>query len=90
MKTVIEAFDRYPTNIVRTKVIKTFLSLLLKFFTSSPIFYLQIMEWVMDTICTPVYANIFMRQLKNNTCVRTLKRNQRNQCCTYNISTKFS
>ena len=61
-----EAYDNHPNKTVATKVIKTFLSLILtlKNFVFNSIKYLQIMGCAMDTICAPAYANIFMAQFQ--------------------------
>ena len=54
--------DSYTKKVVATKVIKTFLALILKLknliFNSKS--YLQIKACAMETICAPTYTNIFM------------------------------
>ena len=64
IKAVGEAYHNHPNKTVATKVIKTFLSLILTLnkFVFNFINYLQIMECAMSTICAPAYANIFMAQ----------------------------
>ena len=56
-----KAHECYQHKIVPTKVITTFLALILTLnnFTFSSKFYLQIKGCVMGTICAPPYANIF-------------------------------
>ena len=59
---VREAYDKHTSKSVSTKVIITFLSLILAL--NNVIFncshYLQVMGCAMGTICAPAYANIFM------------------------------
>ena len=59
IKTVREAYENHPAKTVATKVMITFLSLILTL--NNFIFnYIQIMEWAMGTICAPAFTNIFM------------------------------
>ena len=64
IKAVREASDNYPNKTAVTKVIITFLSLILTFnnFVFNFINYLQIMECAIGTICASAYANISMAQ----------------------------
>ena len=64
IKAVKETYDNHPIKTVATKVIMTFLSLILTFnnFVFNSINYLKIMGCAMGTIFGPVYANIFMDQ----------------------------
>ena len=66
IKAVREAYDNHPNKTVVTKVIITFLSLILNLnnFVFNSIKYLQIMGCAMGTICAPAYANIFMAQFE--------------------------
>ena len=66
IKAVREAYDNHPNKTVATKVIITFLSLILTLnnFVFNSINYLQIMGCAMGTICAPAYANIFMAQFE--------------------------
>ena len=66
IKAVREAYDNHPNKAVATKVIITFLSLILTLnnFAFNSINYLQVMGCEMGTICAPVYANIFMAQFE--------------------------
>ena len=66
IKAAKEAYDNHPNKTVVTKVIITFLTLMLTlnniFFNS--INYLRIMRYAMGTICAPAYTNIFMAQFE--------------------------
>ena len=64
IKAVGEAYDNHLNKTVATKVIKTFLSLILTLnnFVFNFINYLEITECAMGTICAPACANIFMAQ----------------------------
>ena len=55
-------FDNYSKKTTPTKVITTFvaLTLTLNNFVFNSIHYRRITECAMDTICAPVYENIFM------------------------------
>ena len=66
IKAVREAYDNHPNKTVATKVIITFLSLILTLnnFVFNSINYLQIMGCAMGTICASAYANIFMPQFE--------------------------
>ena len=59
---VKRAFDNYSKKTISTKVITTFLALILTLnnFVFDCIHYLQIRGFAMGTICAPAYANIFM------------------------------
>ena len=59
---VKRAFDNYSKKTTTTKVITTFLALILALnnFVFDCIHYLQIKECAMGTICAPAYADIFM------------------------------
>ena len=61
-----KVYDNHPNKTVATKVIITFLSLILALnnFVFNSINYLQIMGCAMGTICEPAYANIFMAQFE--------------------------
>ena len=66
IKAVGEACDNHPHKTVATKVIITFLSLILTLnnFVFNSINYSQIMGCTVGTICAPAYANIFMAQFE--------------------------
>ena len=66
IKAAREAYDNHPNKTVATKVIITFLSLILTLnnFVFNSINYLQIMGCAMGTVCEPAYANIFMAQFE--------------------------
>ena len=76
IKAIKEPYEKYKEKTVSTKVIKTFLSLILTLnnFVFNCTYYLQTMGCAMGTICAPSYANIFMANLKQNTSIHTLKR----------------
>ena len=59
---VKRAYDKYQQKTVATKVLTTFLALILTLnnFIFNCILYLQIKACAMGTICAPAYANIFM------------------------------
>ena len=59
---VERTFDNYSKKTTTTKVITMFLALILTLnnFVLDCIHYLKIKGCAMDTICAPVYANIFM------------------------------
>ena len=90
IKAVREAYDNHPNETVVTKVIITFLSLILTLnnFLFTSINYLQIMGCGMGTICAWAYANIFQAQFeKQHVYISTLKINQ---YYTYDTSTIHS
>ena len=62
IKVIREAYDKHPSKSISTKVIITFLSLILTLnklmFNYSH--YLQVMGCAMGTIWAPAYTNIFM------------------------------
>ena len=62
IKAVKESYEKYKEKAVSTKVIITFLSLILSLnnFVFNCTHYLQTMGCAMCTICAPSYANIFM------------------------------
>ena len=66
IKAVREAYDKHPSKTVSTKVIVTFLSLILTLnnFIFNCSHHLQVMGCAMGTICAPEYANIFMAQFE--------------------------
>ena len=66
IKAVREAYDNHPTKKVATKLIITFLSLILTLnnFVFNAINYFQIMGYKLGTVCAPAYANIFITQFK--------------------------
>ena len=66
IKAVKEAYEKHPSKTVSTKVIITFLSLILTLnnFIFNSIHYLQVMGCAMGTICAPSYANIFMAKFE--------------------------
>ena len=59
---VKRAYDKYQQKTVATKVLATFLALILTLnnFIFNSKLYLQIEGCAMSTICDPAYANIFM------------------------------
>ena len=63
---VKRAFDNYSKKTTSTKVITTFLALILTLndFVFDCIHYLQIKGSAIGTICVPAYANIFMASFK--------------------------
>ena len=69
---VKRAYDKYQQKTVATKVLTTFLALILTLnniiFNSE--LYSQIKGCAMGTICAPAYANIFMAYLKKNVHIR--------------------
>ena len=66
IKAVKEVYDKRPDKTVSTKVITSFLSLILTLnnFISNSVNYIQKMGCAMGTICAPSYANLFMAQLE--------------------------
>ena len=62
IKAVKESFDKHASKNVVTKVITTFLALILtlKNFVFNYKHHLQTKRCAMGTICAPSYANIFM------------------------------
>ena len=64
IKAVRDAYDNHANKIVATKVIITFLNLILTLnnLLFNSINYLQITGCAMGKICAPAYANIFMAQ----------------------------
>ena len=66
IKAVREAYDNHPNKTVATKVIITFLCLILTLnnFVFNSTNYLQTMGCAMGTICVPAYANIFKAQFE--------------------------
>ena len=66
IKAVREAYDNHPNKTVATKVIITFLSLILTLnnFVFNSINYLHIMGCAMGTICALAFANILMAQFE--------------------------
>ena len=61
-----EAYSNQPNKTVVTKVVITFLSLILTFnnFVFNSVNLLQIMGCTMGIICAPAYANMFMTQFE--------------------------
>ena len=61
---VKKKYDHYPNKTIPTKIITTFLALILTLnnFIFNSKFYLQIKGCAMGTICTPSYANIIMSE----------------------------
>ena len=59
-------YDSYIHNTIPTKIITTFLALVLTLinFVFNSKFYLQIKGCAMGTICAPAYANIFMAEFE--------------------------
>ena len=59
---VNRAYDKYQQKTVATKVLTTFLALILTLnnFISNCKLYLQIKGCAMGTICAPAYGNIFI------------------------------
>ena len=59
-------YDHYPNKTIPTKIITTFLALILTLnnFIFNSKFYLQIKGCAMGTICAPSYANIFMSEFE--------------------------
>ena len=66
IKAVREAYDKHPSKSVSTKVITTFLSLILtlKNFIFNSFHYLHVMGCAMGTICAPANDHIFMAQFE--------------------------
>ena len=62
IKAAKEAYDNDPNKTVVTKVIITFLTLMLTLNNLNSINHLRIMRYAMGTICAPAYTNIFMAQ----------------------------
>ena len=62
IKAVKESYEKYKEKTVSTKVIITFLSIILTLnnFIFNFTHYLQTIDCAMGTTCTPSYANIFM------------------------------
>ena len=62
IKTVRDAYDKQPSKSVSTKVMVTFLNLILTLnnFILNFFHYLQVMGCAMGAICAPAYTNIFM------------------------------
>ena len=63
---VKKRYDNYPNKTIPTKIITTFLALILtrNNFIFNSKFYLQIKGCGMGTICAPSYANIFMSEFE--------------------------
>ena len=63
---VKKKYDQYLNNTMPTKIITTFLALLLTLnnFIFNSKFYLQMKGCAMGTICAPSYANIFMSEFE--------------------------
>ena len=63
---VKKKYDHYPNKTIPTKIITTFLALILTLnnFIFNSKFYLQTKGCAMGTICTPSYANIFMSEFE--------------------------
>ena len=74
IKAVREAYDNHP-NKIATKVIITFLSLILTLnsFVFNSFNYIQIMGCAMGTVCAPPYANIFMMQFEKQHIYPSMK-----------------
>ena len=75
IKGVRGAYDNHLNKTVATKVITTFLSLILTLnnFVFNSINYLQIMGCAMGTICASAYTNTFMAQFEKQNiyaCIR--------------------
>ena len=66
IKAVKESYEKYKEKTVSTKVIITFLSLILTLnnFVFNCIYYLQTMGCVIGTLCAPSYANTSIHTLK--------------------------
>ena len=62
----MEAYDKFPNKTVLTKVITTFLSLILILnnFIFNSVKYSQKMGYAMGAIYAPSYANLFMAQFE--------------------------
>ena len=78
---VKKAHERYQHKTVPTKVITTFLALILTLnnFMFNSKFYLQIKECAMGTICAPPYANIFMAYFKEKFIYPLIRNATRNK-----------
>ena len=63
---VKKKYDHYPNKTIPTKIITTFLALILTLnnFIFNSKFYLQTKGCTMGTICAPSYANIFMSKFE--------------------------
>ena len=63
---VKKKYDHYPNKTIPTKIITTFLALILTLsnFIFNSKFYLQIKGCAMETICAPSYVNLFMSEFE--------------------------
>ena len=63
---VKKKYDHYPKKTIPTKIMATFLTLILTLnnFLFNSKFYLQRKSSAMGTICTPSYADIFMSEFE--------------------------
>ena len=77
IKAVRKAYDNHPNKTVVTKVITTFLSLILTLnnFVFNSTNYLQTIGCAMGTICAPTYANSFMAQFEKQHIYPYIKNN---------------
>ena len=66
IKQVKEDYDKHPNKIVLTKVITTFLSLILTFnnFVFNSVIYIQKMGCAMDTVCASFYGDLSMAKFQ--------------------------
>ena len=66
IKAVREAYDKHPNKTILSKVITTFLSLILTLnnFIFSSVKYTQKMGCAMGSVCASSYANLFMEQFE--------------------------
>ena len=84
---VRETYDNHTTKIVATKMIMTFLNLMLTLnnFVFNSINYIQIIGCAMGTICAAAYVNIFMAQFEKQH-IMYIRTSKINQYYTYDIS----
>ena len=66
-------FDSYIHKTIPTKIITTFLALILTLNNFVLKFYLQIKGCAMGTICAPAYANIFMAEFEQKYIYQLIK-----------------
>ena len=74
---VKEKYDHYPNKTIPTKIITTYITLILTHnnFIFNSKFYLQITGRAMGTICTPSYVNIFMSEFEEKHIYTLIKTN---------------
>ena len=74
---VKKKYDKDPNKTTPTKIITTFLALVLTLnnFIFNSKFYLQIKGCAMETICAPSYANIFVSEFEEKHVYPLIKTN---------------